>query len=245
MSDDDPLAEQRVAAVVAPIVDRLRIGIARRLRERMAPVVAGAGGDPTLVRTVGMLRNALPDRAVPREGFATVFVYEPDAPAMVDRALESGYAEDAGGGLLRLTRRGGELVEDLRRITGEIVEELWSAHADRCAALAPLAGRLLDSASATGGPTFAVLAPPYEPAGTPTALLLAERLTPLRFHRFDAHVAAWRRAGLTAEQARSLPPGQERDAIEADTNRRAGAPFAVLDRAERLAFCAGLGALPG
>jgi hypothetical protein len=66
----------------------------------------------------------------------------------------------------------------------------------------------------------------------------------LRFHRFDAHVAAWTAAGLTAAEVQALPPGPERDAIEAATNERAAAPYEALSRAERFAFVAGLGALP-
>ncbi|MDP1820138.1 MAG: hypothetical protein Q8K58_09650 [Acidimicrobiales bacterium] len=75
-------------------------------------------------------------------------------------------------------------------------------------------------------------------------MLLAERLTPLRFHRFDAHVAAGRSVGLTAETVQDLPPGDQRDVIEAETNARAGAPYEVLTPSERFELCAGLGALP-
>ena len=74
---------------------------------------------------------------------------------------------------------------------------------------------------------------------------MSERLTGLRFHRFDAHVAAWRAAGLTPDQIKALRNGPARTAIEADTNRRAATPYAALDPAERLELLAGLGALPG
>ena len=50
--------------------------------------------------------------------------------------------------------------------------------------------------------TVSVMAPSFEPDGASDAALLAERLTVLRLHRFDAHVAAWRAAGLTATQIR-------------------------------------------
>jgi hypothetical protein len=76
-------------------------------------------------------------------------------------------------------------------------------------------------------------------------VVLAERLTPLRFHRFDAHVAAWRAAGLTVEQVVALGPGPERTAIEEATNLAAARPYEVLTPAERFDLCAGLGALPG
>jgi hypothetical protein len=71
-----------------------------------------------------------------------------------------------------------------------------------------------------------------------------EALTPLRFHRSDAHAAAWRAEGLTADEIRDLGPGPQRERIEAETNRRAAAPYAVLSAEERFILLSGLGALP-
>jgi hypothetical protein len=42
-----------------------------------------------------------------------------------------------------------------------------------------------------------------------------------------------------------LPEGPMRTAIEAETNRRAGVPYAALSVDERVALLAGLAALPG
>jgi hypothetical protein len=42
-----------------------------------------------------------------------------------------------------------------------------------------------------------------------------------------------------------LPAGPVRAAIEAETNRRAGVPYATLSVDERVALLAGLAALPG
>jgi len=110
---------------------------------------------------------------------------------------------------------------------------------------AGLAARAVRAAAVDGGDTFSLLAPSQEPADASEAALLSERLTGLRFHRFDAHVAAWRAAGLTADQIKALRNGPARAAIEAETNRRASTPYATLDPAERLELLAGLGALPG
>ena len=76
------------------------------------------------------------------------------------------------------------------------------------------------------------------------AMRLAEHLTSLRFHRYDAHVGAWRAEGLTVDEVQALAPGPVRDRIEAETNRRAAPPYAALDPAGRLELLAGLGALP-
>ena len=44
---------------------------------------------------------------------------------------------------------------------------------------------------------------------------------------------------------RQLPAGPVRAAIEAETNRRAGAPYTTLSADERVALLAGLAGLPG
>ena len=53
-------------------------------------------------------------------------------------------------------------------------------------------------------------------------------------------------AGDGASEAMTqLPEGPMRAAIEAETNRRAGVPYAILSVDERVALLAGLAALPG
>ncbi|HEX5494193.1 MAG TPA: hypothetical protein VFX70_06420, partial [Mycobacteriales bacterium] len=59
------------------------------------------------------------------------------------------------------------------------------------------------------------------------------------------HAAAWAAAGLTADQIVALPAGPARDPIEADTDRRAAAPYGSLTGPERSAWLDGLKALPG
>ena len=76
--------------------------------------------------------------------------------------------------------------------------------------------------------------PPYEPDGTPPGVLLLNRLGTLRYHRADAHAAAWTAAGHTAASIAELPAGPERLAIELETDRRAAGPYAVLSAEERL-----------
>lgn len=111
--------------------------------------------------------------------------------------------------------------------------------------MSALAARLMDAASPTAGPGYLMVAPPYLPDGVSPAYVLVERITCLRWYRFDAHVGAWEAAGLTGEQMRAGTEGAERDAIEAETNRRGAPPYAVLSADERLDFVAGLGALTG
>ena len=240
----DPFSAERVAALVAPVIDRLRNSMVRAVKARGGEVAAEFGiGEPAGM-TMGMLRNALPCRTVTRAELYAVLRYVP--PAQVD----AGVAETVAAGLLdddgalRATVRGRHCVDRLYAIGSGFVTDLWSGHEARVDSLLRLTERLLDAAEKTGGPAFAVMFPPYEPPGAPPAMRLAERLTPLRFHRFDAHVAAWEAEGLTVEQVQSLGAGPVRDRIEHETNRLAAAPYAALDLAERVELLGGLGALP-
>src|SRR5947207_2912744 len=107
-----------------------------------------------------------------------------------------------------------------------------------------IAGRLLTAATATGGPAFAVFNPPHERPGDPPGVLLFNRLAALRYHRSDAHAAAWAARGLTAAEIVALPADTPlRQDIEADTNRRAALPYEALPPNERLRFLAELAAL--
>lgn len=244
MEADDPA---RLAGLVAPVIDRLRNGIAGRVTARGAELTGAAGVPEEAVRILAMLRNRMPEGAATRDDLVTVMRYVPVAQVDggIAEALAAGVLRTAGPpGGLRFTDRGRETVEDLYRLMTDIVAGMWAAHDERVAMLLDLTARALAAAATTAGPAFAVMYPPYEPAGTPPSMVLAERLTPLRFHRFDAHVAAWQAAGLTVEQIMARPTGSERKRIEEETNRRAAAPYAALDAAERLDLLGGLGALP-
>ncbi len=240
----DPLSPERVAALVAPVIDRLRSGIARSVMARSGEIVGEFGVGEHAGVTMAMLRNALPTRTVTREELRTVLRYV--APEQV----EAGVAEAVAGGLLdddgalRATARGRACLDRFYAIGSDVVASLWSGHEARVDALLGLTKRLVDAAMETGGPAFAVMAPPYEPAGAGPAMRLAEQLTPLRFHRFDAHISAWEAEGLTVAEVQALGPGPVRDRIEDETNRLAAPPYAALEPAERVELLGGLGALP-
>src|SRR5215468_7734716 len=70
----------------------------------------------------------------------------------------------------------------------------------------PAAGRLVVAAVASGGDAYAAVAPPYEPPGASPEFLLHHRLAVLRYHRADAHAAAWLR-GRSANASRPRPTG--------------------------------------
>jgi len=245
-SDLNLLAPAQVAALIAPTVDRLRLAVSRSMRVAAGQVAASYGLDPQVGALIAMVRNIAPDRAVTREDVSAIYVYQsPSIPQLaIAGAVEARLLDEPDDKRLCLTDRGLSMVTELNAIGDASAREMWGA-SDRIAELASLARVVARAAESDGGATVSVMAPPFEPAGASEAALLAERLTVLRFHRFDAHVAAWRAARLTAEQIRTIGPGPGRDAIEADTNRRAGTPYRALSAAERLALLAGLGSLNG
>lgn len=244
---DGPLAAAGIAAAVAPIVDRLRISIAHRAiaSDRARELVGNHGLSPEAVGTVAMLRHLVPDRAVPIESVLHVFVYsdESEVRQRLDTLVATGHI-DIHDGVVRLTAAGQDLLCGIYGVTEEIVGDLWRSHAPTIAVAGPLVSKVVQAASATGGPGFHVLTPQFTPPDASAAVVLAEHLTALRFHRFDAHVTAWQDAGLSVADVQHLPLGRQRDSIEADTNRRDAPPYETLTLAERFDIVAALGALP-
>jgi hypothetical protein len=137
-------------------------------------------------------------------------------------------------GTVTATPTGRDVLLGLRRAQGLAITELWRDQA--LASLLLLARRVV--ATATGGPAFTLMTP-TAPVESP-AHDLHDQLTVLRYHRADAHAAAWADAGLTAESVQRLEPGPLADRIESATNRRAAQPYETLDPTERIALLKGL-----
>jgi hypothetical protein len=215
--------------------------------EALEPLIGRSNLSRDDVGVLAMLRNTMPDRVVELAQLRAVFVYVSDETfqSQLAAVVTAGLVDTLDSDRLRLSTRGAEVVGQISAVAMPVPSTLWHGHEDAVAIAAPLTERAVEEATATGGPAFSVLAPPYEPPDMPLAALVAERLTALRFHRFDAHVAAWQAAGLTVDEIRHLEAGPVRDAIEADTNDRAGRPYAALAAHERRLLVAQLARLPG
>lgn len=235
------------AALVAPAVDRAfgdGMTEARRsgggqLVQRYGP---GAGGVLVEFRTA----LAWPGRRVTPDGFAAVTRYRDAAECeqmLAEQAAQGWIVRDEDGGF-RASDRGRALLAELWSQQGEALGRLWTDSA-LVGRLNNALARLLKAAHATGGAAWQAMAPPYEPESAAPAVLLLNRLGTLRYHRADAHTAAWVAAGLTAAQIGKLPTGTDRDEIEAETNALAAAPYEVLSPTERIRLLADLAALPG
>jgi hypothetical protein len=247
----------RYAALVAPVISRVFIAGMRSGGADGRDLVASYGG-----RAVGYLidlRNPFAaGRALTRADLAHVYRYH--EPAEIDetvaRSVEHGLLARTADGALTPTERGRAFLRDLSALHASRLEQRWgptsgqiglTPNGERVARLNDLLLRVLAEAATTGGAAWAVQAPPHEPDGTPAPVVLLNRLSTLRYHRADAHAAAWQEAGLTAAEMVAMPWGSEwtpqRQAVESDTNARAAAPFAVLTPEERLTLLADLAAL--
>ena len=185
---NEVLSPERVAAALAPIIDRLRLAIARRAPEAAHHLLTDFGLSVRGLQTLAMLRNTMPDRVIGKGQVFDVFLYTPQT-AVADSIGEltaGGLVDELTGDRLRLSPAGRWCVAGLYACTSAIVDDLWSDHAALVSTLVPVAAQAAAAAEATGGRAFAVMAPAYEPDGVSAAMLLAERLTPLRFHRFDS-----------------------------------------------------------
>lgn len=254
MSDGVELAAHRFAGLVAPAVDRAFVAGMLAGRDGGGAELSSRYGGPAATGFLVEFRTRLaaPGATVDGPGFAAVTRYRD--PASCRRALDKQVAHgmihrmpDGGFGA---TERGLAFLAEIYQVHAEVTEELWAGHDDRVVRLVEALGRLLAYAlvladSAGAGSAFGAMAPPYEPEGTAPGVLLLNRLGTLRYHRADAHAAAWAAAGHTAASIAELPPGAERLAIELETDRRAAGPYVVLTVEERLTMLADLAALPG
>ena len=236
---------QRMAALVAPVIDRIRFGIGKRVNPLGDEVMGAMGLKDQAARSLVFLRHLLPDRAIAEADIFATFRYRSreEVEAGLREAVASGALEERPGAEYGPSDVGAKVLRELHERSGALIDEMWSGQDARLAALSGPITTVFEAAKTTGGVAFRLMTP-YEPEGASAAFILAERITALRWYRFDAHVAAWESAGLTPEGIRTLAAGPEREAIEEETNRRATPPWEALDPGTRLEVLSGLGALP-
>jgi len=247
MADLADLSPDRYAPLIAPVLERLTFAVVRLSAPRAAGMPAAGGASADAMRMFAQLRTALVDRMVTTAGIAAVYRYRDPGEVRgdLDGLRTAGLIDAAGDGAIKATETGRVVVAGMYQVSADVTGQLWSQHANALAGLNDLAGRVVQAGLATGGDAYLTMAPPYEPADATAGVLLHHRLSVLRYHRADAHAAAWQAAGLTSKAMTQLPAGPMRAAIEAETNRRAGMPYATLSVDERVALLAGLAALPG
>jgi hypothetical protein len=250
------LAPARFAALVAPAIDRVFRDSMLAARERGGRDLVARHGGSEAVGFLIEFRTALawPDRVVRSADFEAVLRYRDVAAARQKLAMaaELGTIELTPEGDVRATARGREFLDALYNHHAATMAQLVDEPSARVGRVVEALGVVLATIASAPTPTrreqlgsaFAAMAPPFEPTAASPGLLLLNRLGTLRYHRADAHAAAWRAAGLNAAQIVALAPGAARDAVEAETNHRAAPPFAALSAPDRLSLLADLAALP-
>ncbi|MEV4480240.1 hypothetical protein [Micromonospora coxensis] len=256
MNSGVDLPPHRFAGLVAPAVERTFVAGMLAGRDGGGAELSQRYGGPAATGFLVEFRTRLaaPGGSVDGAGFAAVTRHRDPATCqrVLDKHVAHGTITRRPDGGFAATERGADFLTEMYQVHGEVTEELWAGHDDRVRRLVEAFGRLLayalvlaDEPDADPVPAFAAVAPPYEPEGAPPGVLLLNRLGTLRYHRADAHAAAWTAAGHTAASVGELPEGPERRAIDLETDRRAAGPYAVLSAEERLAVLADLAALPG
>jgi len=237
---------EHFAGVLAPVVKRLRTAVERGVSSTVAGFLHEWELDEASARLLAHLRNTEPTRAAPWSGVAAVHVYESPSTVMraVDDLVERGLIDTTVDGATTTTK-GREAIAVLLRITEKVSDELWGEHTARCEVLLPLLRGVVDTAAETGGEAFALQYPPYEHEGAPATAQVAELLQAVHFHRFDAHVSAWRAAGLDAYEAQLITGGTLFRVLQEDTDVRDAAAYSTLKSRQRLELFSGLGSLPG
>jgi 8-oxo-dGTP pyrophosphatase MutT (NUDIX family) len=236
LNDDPSLIRQlaataffhRYPARVAPLLD-LAFGAAMQhvAGQGGRELVQRFGGDPA--RLLIDFRTSLrrPGRWVTPDG---VWRYADRAARWA--AVRASDLLEVGAEGFRAVPRGTDFLTELYALHDRVMAERWAGLDGVVARTVEVLGRVLARAQSTGGDAFHAMFPPYEHGASPGTVLL-NRMGTLRYHRADAHAAAWQAAGLTAAEIVAEPEGERRAAIEAETNRLAAPPFAVLTPAER------------
>ncbi|HEX6196512.1 MAG TPA: hypothetical protein VFZ37_11400 [Jiangellaceae bacterium] len=247
MPDVIDLPASRFAALVAPAIDRAFIGAMHAARDNGGHALVLAYGGRA-AGTLIELRNPLAaGRTVGHEITDGPYRYQNPDEVMhsLQHSAEQGLLTRNRDGRFAATEHGSAFLNDLYAHHSAVLAERWEeGHSAQLKRLIPLTGRVMKAAGDTGGQGWAVFAPPHEPAGSTPGTILLNRLSTLRAHRADAHAAAWQEAGLTVGEILAMEPGPDRDAIEDDTNTRAGVPYESLTPDERLTLLADLAALP-
>ena len=227
------------AAAVAPEIDRVTIAV-HPVAKPAAVVVLRAAGLSRGGLLVSLLTPLLAGPALAAE-LHSINRYMPYAEfrAGLDEHVRQGMLRRSGD-VVAATDSGRAVLTGLRRAQGTAVTGMLAGHDVAVARLRPLVDRAL--AAADGGVAFGLMTPPE--AAESSAHALHDRITALRYHRADAHAAAWAAAGLTAASVPTLE-GPDRERIETETNRRAGQPYAALSDAERTTLLADLSGLRG
>jgi tetratricopeptide (TPR) repeat protein len=210
------------ASAAAAELHRLVPGGHNALRPEAAPLVAPAQPN------VGVLidiRNLLLAGPAPLPAVRAIHRYHPGLDDALGDLATRGWLT-LGPETVSPTDRCRTLLTSLMELMDRVFTRLWGQPA---ALLSTLDDLVAAGRGTSEGDAFDALADAGHPSDGTMAGRLFSALCAMRYHRADAHAAAWSSEGLTAAQARSLDPNSpQRLRIEATTDRIASRPYRTL-----------------
>jgi hypothetical protein len=236
----------RFAGLVAPAITRTFVAGMRAAGDDGSQLVRLHGG-PAVGYVIDLRNPLAAGRGIRMSQLRAVYRYTApsDVEATVQQSVAGGLLSREGDGSTRATERGRRFLGELYALHDRVLTDRWPGGVVE--RLNTILDRVLAAVMPSAGGAWEVQAPAHEPASGAPATVLLNRLSTMRYHRADAHAAAWHAAGWTTEQIQAMPWGSEwsdeRRAIEHDTNVRASEPYAVLTADERLQLLADLAAL--
>ena len=231
--------EVRYAELIRPVIGRAYFGVRYGVRGTLSALAGRRALSPGVLPDLGAALMIAP---LSTGELGELYRYKAAWLAESLALHEKQGVLARNGDSWALTPEGRGFAEELWSAIGAFAEELWKPSARVVPVLTSAVDRLLERARTTAGAGFAALDREYAYEG---ALALYVRLGVFRYHRADAHAAAWRAAGLTADTVVAMSPGPEREAIEAETGRRDAGVYAGLSVEERFELMSRLGSLPG
>ncbi|MFB9906264.1 hypothetical protein [Allokutzneria oryzae] len=239
-SDADPeliaSSSQALNAADACFTGRL----AAQELDRLVPAAHARLSDlPARAELLVDLRGPLADGVVPMALVRAVHRYVPKLDAALETLVGDGWLLRRGDGVA-MTPRSRELLAEVSERLDAAATELWGEPEE----LLAMAQLVVERATGTSaGVVFDALAA-RPPVGSVAGRLL-DRLSALRYHRADAHAAAWQAEGLTADGVRALRDSDPvRRRIEAATGRVAARPYRRIEPEQRARLIAALHTLP-
>lgn len=162
-------------------------------------------------------------------------------------ALADGGWLTVDGETVTSTERCRALLTELLAALDTVVSKLWSGTAELLPDLLATAEDLVAAGKGgSEGDAFDAFAEAGHPVHGSTAGRLFTALSALRYHRADAHAAAWAAEGLTVDGVRALAEDDPlRRRIETATDRVAARPYRVLTRERSAGLLCALRSLAG
>lgn len=233
------------SSLIAPVIDRTAISVHNVMDK--GRVAALRGENRFHPGVLALFAGTLVSGGMSRDEYDELTKYQHfGSNADFLSGLEERGAVLLANGHVQPTPATIQVAEELVRIQAEAVAALFEPRRELLPEIWALISRAREAAiSDASSPLSKLMGRAWLPADASDAARIWDASVVLRMHRADAHAAAWREAGLTAAEIRTMDPSPTREAIESRTNERAALAWEGLNANERVTLLSGLAALPG